>query len=194
VSRARVTIVVALPWRLRRTLTASSRLLLAVLVFAPEARASTVERIAAVVGDHVVLLGEVREEAAPYVAALHETDPLARARQESKLLREACERMIDDLLIEDEAERLHVEVTSGEVDDAIASLAKQNGMSVPEILKAARDQGYGEPRYREAVRVQLLHGKLLQLRRPDPQKVEEADRAFVAELREKTYVEDRLAP
>jgi len=165
-----------------------------VLIFAPDARAHTVDRVAAIVGDQVVLLGEVREAAAPELAAIHETDALARARAEAKALHDACERIIDVILIEAEAARLKIEVTPDEVERAIGAIAKEHSMTEAAVMRTAADQGYDEARYRAFLRVELLRGKILQLRRPDPAKLDEASASLSSELRDRTYVEDRLAP
>jgi peptidyl-prolyl cis-trans isomerase SurA len=170
-------------------------LVAAVLIFAPVARARTFDRVAAVAGGHVILLSEVRESAAPYLSEIHEKDPLARARAETRVLRETCERLIDDVLVVDEAERLHVTAASDEVDHAIDAIAKARGETTAAALAEAASQGVGETQYREMIRVQILRYRVMQLTPGiDRSKGDEAAMsALAAELREKVYVEDRMA-
>ena len=179
---------------LRRTLVALPQLLAALLVFAPAAEARTVDRVAAIAGSRVILLSEVRHAATPAIRKIHETDPLARARAETKALRAACEELIDDRLVDEEAERMHVVVTDDEIDRAIDAVATNNGRSRAELLVLATEQGFSEHEYRDVLRAQLLRAKVTQLRKPKMKPFEEAEAALVAELRAKVYVEDRLAP
>ncbi len=178
----------------RRTLLALPYLAAALLLFAPPASARTVDRVAALAGSHVILLSEVRHAAAPAIHLIHETDPLARARAVTKALRAACETLIDDRLVEDEAERTHLVVADDEIDRAIDAVARNNGRTRPELLAVVAEQGFSERDYRAVLSAQLLRGKLTQLRRPSGKPFEEAEAALVAELRSKVYVEDRLAP
>ncbi len=140
-------------------------------------------------------MSEVEERAAPYLRQIQEKDPLARARAETKLLHQACELLIDDVLVGLEAERVHVAVTDAEIDTGIDAVAKSNHVSVPEVLQMARDQGFTDRAYRDAVRVQLLGGKLLQLQHFDATKMkaEEAFAEFQAKLRTRVYIEVRIA-
>ena len=177
----------------RRTLVALPQVLGLVLIFARPAEARTVDRIAAIAGPHVIMLSEVQREAAPYIRGIQEKDPLARARAETKALHDACERLIDDALVEDEAERVHLTVVADEVDRALDAIAKDRSMTREVLLATAVQYGMDEASYREVIRRQLVQGKLLQLRKPDPSKVERAAAALAAELRAKVYVEDRLS-
>ncbi|HEY1954693.1 MAG TPA: SurA N-terminal domain-containing protein [Polyangiaceae bacterium] len=165
------------------------------MIFASHsAEARVVDRVVAIAGPHVVMMSEVRREAAPYLAQVHEKDPLARAQGETVVLRDACERLIDAALEEDEAGRLHLEATPDEVEAGIDAVAKNNGTTRDGVLALAAEHGMDAARYRDEIRRQILEGKLLQLRHPDPNKLDAARAALVAELRANVYVEDRLAP
>ena len=176
-----------------RTLVALPHLVAIFLSFAPSARARTLDRVAAVVGGRVILLSEVREAATPWLASVHDQDALARARAEAKVLRETCERMIDDAVVQDEAERVHVVVGDDEVTRAIGQVAQTNHVSVEQLMAVAVNQGFDAQSYRASVHTQVLSLRILQLRGVDPRRYDEALGALHAELREKVYVEDRLA-
>src|SRR5262245_50141863 len=85
----------------------------AVVLTAPRtAGARMVEKIAAVVGENVVLASEVEEKAAPLMADVSRvTDPDKRAARASALRREVLERLIDDELILQQATELKLTVT-----------------------------------------------------------------------------------
>jgi len=173
-------------------------LVLSLVLGAASAHARTLDRIAAVAGDHVILLGEVQARARPYItlAARQEKDPLALARLTTKALRETCERLIDEALIDDEANRRHLTVGEDEVDKAIATVATQNNFTLDQLYAEARNQGYDPATYRTEIEHVLLEYKLVQLRGAtgDQAKVDAARKEMLAELRARVYVEDRLAP
>ena len=145
-------------------------------------------------GGRVILLSEVREAATPWLASVRDQDALARARAEGKVLHETCERMIDDVLVRDEAERLHVVVADDEVTRAIGQVAQTNHVSVEQLMAVAVNEGFDDKGYRASVRAQVLALRVLQQRGVDPNRYDEALGALHAELRTKVYVEDRLAP
>jgi peptidyl-prolyl cis-trans isomerase SurA len=177
-----------------RTFVALSHLLAIFVLFAPPARAKTVDRVAAVAGGHIILLSEVREAATPWLAAVDDKDALARARAETKVLHDQCERMIDDVLVREEADRAHVTVSDDEVNRALAQVAQTNKVTVEQLMAVATNQGFDERSYRASVRDQVIALRLMQARGVDPKKYDEALGALHAELRAKVYVEDRLAP
>jgi len=139
------------------------------------------------------MLSEVREAATPWMASVRDQDALARARAEAKVLRETCERMIDDVLVQDEAERLHLSVSDEEVARMIGQVAQANHVSVEQLIAVAVNQGFDDKSYRASMRMQVLSLRVLQLRGVDPRKYDEALGALHTELRSKVYVEDRLA-
>jgi len=166
--------------------------------FAADAHARTLDRIVAIAGDHVILLSEVQLRAKPYVAlaASQEKDPLALARLTSKALRETCERLIDEALVEDEAKRQHLVVTDDEVDKAIAQVAANNNLTLDALYAEAAKQGYDAATYHAEISHTIIEWKLVQIRtRTSDEKVlEGARKDMLVELRSKAYVEDRLTP
>jgi peptidyl-prolyl cis-trans isomerase SurA len=169
------------------------------LVLAPaSAHARTLDRVVGIAGDHVILLGEVQARAKPYIylATRQQKDPLALARLTTKALRETCERLIDEVLLDDEARRQHLVVGDDEVDRAIASVATDNNLTLDQLYAEARNQGYDPTTYRAEIAHVVLEYKLAQrhANSGESAKVEAARKAVLAELRARVYVEDRLAP
>jgi peptidyl-prolyl cis-trans isomerase SurA len=179
-----------------RTFVALPHIIVAIfLLFTPSvAHARTLDRVAAVVGGRVILLSEVREAATPWLSVVRDPDALARARAEAKVLHETCERMIDDALVQDEADRLAIKVSEDEVTRAIGQVAQTNHVGVDQLMAVAVNQGFDEKSYRASVRAQLLALRLLQQLGTDPKKYDEALGTLHTALRAKVYVEDRLAP
>jgi hypothetical protein len=52
-------------------------------------------------------------------------------------------------------------VSDGEIDAALSEVAKQNGLSVAQVLDEARRQGYPADEYRAQLRAQMLEMKWL---------------------------------
>ncbi|HEY8078782.1 MAG TPA: SurA N-terminal domain-containing protein [Labilithrix sp.] len=132
----------------------------------PSADAAVVERVAAVVGDRPILLSELRLRARPYLQRIARESPDAaqRAAAESVMYAELLDRLIDERLVAQAADRAHIAVAPEEIDRAIGEVAAQNRITPRELLADATRQGLTESEYREEIRRQLLEGKLVQLR------------------------------
>jgi peptidyl-prolyl cis-trans isomerase SurA len=130
------------------------------------AEASIVERIVAVVGERPILLSELRLRARPhlYRIAMSTNNPTQQAAQESEMFRELLNRMIDERLEEQAADKAHLTVTPEEVDNGIRQVAAQQRMTPKDIVNEAKKQGLSEQDYRDEIRRQVLEGKLIQLR------------------------------
>jgi parvulin-like peptidyl-prolyl isomerase len=91
------------------------------------------------------------------------------------VLREVTERLIEEQLEESEAARLKITVAPDEIDHAVEQLAQGNNTSVSVLLKNVEQQGVKTEELRDALRRQLLEGKLLLLRGNQMQRIEEKD-------------------
>ena len=130
-------------------------------VSAPAAR--PYDRIVALVGDHVILLSELQGRAKPFTDKLKEIPDKDRPALEKRLMRELCERMVDEVIEGDAAEKLHLTVDDAEVAEGLKNIAAQNGVDVKTVLGEAARLGLSEPEYRNELRRQLLEGKLLRM-------------------------------
>jgi peptidyl-prolyl cis-trans isomerase SurA len=148
--------------------------LIATFLFAVPARAVVVERVVAVVGERPILLSELRHRAKTHLilAAMRaleqgmpaENLPTMLAGAEPKAMKETLDEIIDERLMEQQADKAHLSVSVDEVDRGIHNKAQQLGIADHELWTRAKTQGYTEQDYRDEVRRQLLEGKLLQLR------------------------------
>lgn len=134
-------------------------------------QAPYIDRVAAVVGDHVVLLSEVRARA----TLVAKTQRATLAQMTEAILHEVTERLVEEYLEEAEADRLKITVAPEEVDHAVEQLAQGNNTSVQTLLKTVESQGVKPDELREALRRQLLEGKLLLLRGNQMQRIDERD-------------------
>jgi peptidyl-prolyl cis-trans isomerase SurA len=149
---------------MRRLLFAA--LALAGVAFARPSRAVVIERVVAVVGERPILLSELRQRARPHLHQIIAKNPTAaqQAAAESELFREILNRMIDDRLEEQAADKARLTVTPEDVDNALKNVATANRLSVRDLITQARGMGLTEQDYRDELRRQILEGKLVQLR------------------------------
>jgi parvulin-like peptidyl-prolyl isomerase len=139
-------------------------LALATLLGAGRAEARLVEKIAAVVGDNIILASEVEEKAAPMLAEANRiSDPSKRSARATALRREVLDRLIDDELILQQATDLKLTVTSEQVDQSIDEIKKQNGLDDEQLREALRGQGMTMASYRADLKKQLLRYRVLNI-------------------------------
>jgi peptidyl-prolyl cis-trans isomerase SurA len=131
-----------------------------------DAEATIVERVVAIVGERPILLSELRLRARPFRhrIAAETQDPTQQAGLESKMYKELLNRMIDERLEEQAADKAHVVVTPEEVDAGIRNISTQARLTPKQLVAEAKRQGLTEQDYRDEIRRQVLEGKLTQLR------------------------------
>jgi parvulin-like peptidyl-prolyl isomerase len=128
------------------------------------ARARVVEKIAAVVGDSVILASEVEERAAPLLSEISRLpDPDKRAARSGALRREVLERLIDDELILQQATELKLTITSEQVDSSIEEIKRQNNLDDDQLRQALKGQGMTMAAYRADIKRQLLRFRVLNI-------------------------------
>jgi peptidyl-prolyl cis-trans isomerase SurA len=139
---------------------------LALMAAAPSGHAAIAERIVAIVGDHAILLSDMRQRARPFLLQIRQRAPgsAQQAAAESEMFKQLIERMVDERVEQQAAEKAHLSVTSEEIDAGLRNVAGQQGISVEQLIEEALKTGLSPPEYRDEVRRQILEGKLLQLR------------------------------
>jgi peptidyl-prolyl cis-trans isomerase SurA len=145
---------------------AAAGVLAAVLGCASNANAVIVERVVAVVGERPILLSDLQRRSRPFLfRILLSTQNQAQvAAAKTEMEKELLNRMIDDRLEEQAADKAHLAVSSEEVDNALRNVAAGGHISISDLFVEARRQGLSEQDYRDEIRRQVLEGKLVQLR------------------------------
>ncbi|MGH7294551.1 MAG: SurA N-terminal domain-containing protein [Polyangiaceae bacterium] len=179
----------------------------AALAVAPPAQATIVERVVAVIGERPVLWTELlhRAQATRVQIRTQTHDPNVVAGQEQEMYKELLDRMIDDRLEEQQADKAHIHVTPEEIDRGITNIAlqaqQQQGRPVTaaDVLGEVRRRGLSEQDFRDEIRRQIIEGKLIELRvrprvRVTDQDTHAAYQHWAAELRSQQMVEVRLLP
>jgi peptidyl-prolyl cis-trans isomerase SurA len=137
-------------------------LVVALLALAGPAQARVVEKIAAVVGDEVVLSSEVEQQAGPFmqqIAAINNT--AERAARAAALRREVLDRLIDEHLIEQQANELKLSVSSEDIDRTIEEIKKEHGLSDAQLAQELRTQQMDMKAYRVMLKQQIKRMRVI---------------------------------
>jgi peptidyl-prolyl cis-trans isomerase SurA len=119
-----------------------------------------VDGIAAQVGEDVVLFSEV-------IAMVAEGEQQMRAagvpKEQIAMLRaQGLERMIEDKLIRNEVRRMELYASDNEIDETIAMIASDNGLTPEELEKSVRtDMDFED--YREQIKEKLEYQRVIQV-------------------------------
>jgi peptidyl-prolyl cis-trans isomerase SurA len=164
-----------------------------------------VERVVAVVGERPVFWTELLHRAAPsrLQIRMQTGDANVVSVQEQEMYKELLERMIDDRLEEQQADKAHISVSPEEIDRGLSNIANQaqqtqgRPVTVQDLLAEVHRRGMTEQDFRDEIRRQVLEGKLIELRvRPRVRVTEQDARAayqhWVQEMRAQEPVEVRV--
>ena len=138
------------------------------------ARAEVVDGVAAIVGDEVVLLSEVRTAMQSVLARVPKGQQLSP--DELRQLRDsAVKSLIDDKLVLQIAKQQGVVATEEEIDDAVSGIAQEENMTVDAIYEAAAAQGLDRTGYRDQLGKQITRMKMVQVSVQSRVRVSEED-------------------
>ena len=150
---------------------------LGILIAPRLGNAAVVERIVAVVGERAILMSDLRDRAKPLLLRIHQELPAGAQRSAaiSQLYKSVIERLVDEELIARTAKKSKINITDKDVDQALATLAKQNSISIERLMSEARSQGQTDEKYRDEIRRQLLEYRVMNVRLQGRVQVREED-------------------
>ncbi len=128
------------------------------------AQSGLVDQVVAVVNQKLILQSDVEE-----IMAMVSDQELAslegeeRAAALSELHGEVVERLIGQELMEQAMDRGGVEVGDREVESAISDVARQNKLSVEELMVQLQRQGMKESEYRREMKKQIRQYRFMEL-------------------------------
>ena len=126
--------------------------------------ARVVEKIAAVVGDEIVLQSEVEERAAPYMREIAAVpDAKQRAVRAAALRKEVLDRLIDEHLVLQQATELKLSVSTEDVDRTIEQVKRDNGLSDERLAEEVRRLGQTMASYRQELKKQILRMRVVNI-------------------------------
>ena len=113
------------------------------------------DRIIAVVGDDVVMLSDLRREATKLTQRL-QGQGVAELPPPAAINQRAFETLLLNKLQLAEAARLGIEADEETLNRAVAAVAANNNLSVPELRDVLESEGMGFQSFRESVRDELV--------------------------------------
>ncbi len=125
---------------------------------APAAEAM-VDGIAAQVGSRIVLVSEVMRSVASREEMLRESG--ASNVDVAKLRADGLEQLIEARLIERVVQQTELYASDAEIDNAVASIAEENGISVAQLESSVQAQGLAVEDYRQRIKEELERRKVV---------------------------------
>jgi peptidyl-prolyl cis-trans isomerase SurA len=118
-----------------------------------------VDGIAAQVGPDIVLLSEVNQMAAPLEERMRAA---GMGRSDILMMRaDALERLIDGKMIDQVVRRTELGASDAEVDAAIESIARENGLSPQQLKQTVTSHGLAFEEYHDQIKHEIERSKLL---------------------------------
>jgi peptidyl-prolyl cis-trans isomerase SurA len=142
----------------------ASAVALGLVLLAWPAYARVVEKIAALVGDDLILQSEVEDRAAPLLADIASiTNPSEREARINAIRREVLEHLIDDQLLAQQATELKLTVSNDEIDRAIEQIKRDYGLSDAQLKDELRKQGLSMAAYRINTKREILKYRVINI-------------------------------
>ena len=129
------------------------------MAFSISARQVSLDKVAVIVDQGVVLESEIKELISTVkrnAIANNQTLPSDRA-----LRTQAIERLIVSNLQMQMAERMGIQISDPQLDQTIVNMAQQNGLSIEQLREQITQDGLSYEAYREDVRKELVTGEVV---------------------------------
>jgi peptidyl-prolyl cis-trans isomerase SurA len=149
---------------------------LALVLFAPGARGELVDRVAAVVNNEIITLGEVTKRAsADLQRSDQDTPPEQRAKKHQEILLKVLDTIIDDHLLDQEVKEAKIVIDDHQVDAGVQDVMKRYNLNADQLATAIANEGLSLSEYREQMRKQLGRFQLMREKVSKLVKVTDAD-------------------
>lgn len=154
---------------------------------APAAKLDVIDRIAAVVNDSVIMESELAVRVDEVMRNLRADS--GRVPPRDVVQEQVLERMIEERLQLDMAERAGMRIDDTTLNEAIAGIARQNDMSLDQFAAEVRSEGIDWAEFREQIRRELLINQLRQRQVSRRIRItdRELDRFLASELGKKLF-------
>lgn len=143
-------------------------IILAVLFFVPFLGSlkkvdAVVDRIVAIVNQEIITLSEIEKYAEPFMKELKSKDPLQKKEERKELYRKILDKLIEEKLLDQEAKKLGIKVTSKEIETAIEDIKQKNNLTQEELEKALEKEGLTLEFFKRQIERRLQSSKLINL-------------------------------
>ena len=139
-------------------------------------RAELVDRVAAVVNNEIITLGEVMKRASTDLQhADQETPPEERAKKHQEITLRVLDSLVDEKVLDQELRESKITVDDKQVDQGMQEVMKQYNFTADQLAQAVANEGLSLSDYRDQLRKQLGRFQLLRENVAKLVKVSDAD-------------------
>lgn len=136
-------------------------ILLLLVSFAGVSQAAVVDRIVAVVNNEIITLTELNKEAEPFIERIEKT---YKGSEKDRVIEETrktvLNRMVDTILVKQEAKRLNIVVKDSDVTNMINEMLKSRKMTMEQFKEMLAKDGLSLESYMEEAKDHLVRGRL----------------------------------
>ena len=122
---------------------------------------AVVDRIVAVVNQEIITLSEVEKWVAPFREEIKASDRLERQEQARRVYRRVLEKIIETKLVDQEAKKSGVKVTSKEIEGALEEVKRRNAATQEDLEKALAQEGLTLEGYKKEIEKRLQRMKVI---------------------------------
>jgi len=138
----------------------------ALLLSAGTAFPRVIDGVVALVNEEPVTFSEVRESVSEGMGIpVGDADALLREERDPRAVLRWIEALVDSVLVRKELEKLGQPITEAEIDRAVDSVRKANGMSEAQFTELLGKEGISAPAYRRRIRWQMERGAIVRARK-----------------------------
>jgi len=124
--------------------------------------AEIIERIVAVVNEDIITLSELKAVSLPYLARMKEKFSVTYGEEEIKETeRQIVNQLVDEKLVNQEADRLKIEITEKEVTLAIREVRDRAQLTEEQFEQALAEDGMTMESYQEQLRAEMKKMRLI---------------------------------
>ncbi len=154
----------------------SALALAAVGLWASRAGAEMVDRVAAVVNNEIITLGDVMKRAGvEFQRADQDTAPENRAKKHEEITRKVLDQLIDEAVLDQELREAKITIDDKQIDLSVQEVMKRYNFTPDQFAQAVANEGLTVNEYREQMRKQLGRWQLLREKTAKAVKVSDAD-------------------
>lgn len=161
-----------------------------------QAAGQPLDGIAAIVNEEPITRHELRSAVAPFVSKIEADGTILSAAQRQEMAEKVLERLVDDLLILDEARRMGIEAKPAQVDAQVNRLKTTNDWTDAELARALLANGFASiVAYRKHMERELMRNQVLSIKVNAHVTLdgEDVKRAFAAAVKEGQVQQRRAA-
>jgi len=138
----------------------------ALLLSAGTAFPRVIDGVVALVNEEPVTFSEVRESVSEGMSIpVGDADALLREERDPRAVLRWIEALVDSVLVRKELEKLGQPIGEGEIDRAVDSVRKANGMNETRFAELLAKEGTSLPAYRRRLRWQMERGAIVRARK-----------------------------